>query len=207
MTEMPVTPRSDTVPGWESPVVREEAGLFPWWMVLMLGIVAILFGIAVLAWPHASLKVMAVLVGCWLLLAGFVRIVGAFLPSGSIGRNVLSGVVGLLLVIAGSLCLRDLVTALDVLALMVALTWLFSGLAETTLALQANGATKGWLLVVGLLSVAIGFVFLFVPRLSLASLILFTGISALVLGAGELVVAFQLRTANRRSGSAAVTQA
>jgi uncharacterized membrane protein HdeD (DUF308 family) len=43
------------------------------------------------------------------------------------------------------------------------------------------------------LSIIAGLVFLFTPSLSLAALVLMTGISAIVIGAGELVLAFQLR--------------
>jgi uncharacterized membrane protein HdeD (DUF308 family) len=51
------------------------------------------------------------------------------------------------------------------------------------------------MLVLGVVSVAVGLVFLFVPRFSLASLILLTGISALVIGVGEVILAFRLRRA------------
>jgi len=185
MTEIPAT--------WDSPVVQRES-LFPWWLILSLGIVSVLLGITVLVWPGPSLGVMAVLVGCWLLLSGIARIVGAFLPGG-VGQRVLSAVVGVVLVIAGMICLRNLVTGLAVLALMVAFTWLFGGLAAMVMGFQASGGTRVALIALGTLSALLGLVFLFVPGLSLAGLILLTGISALVVGAGEVVVAFQVRRA------------
>jgi uncharacterized membrane protein HdeD (DUF308 family) len=198
MTEIPTTHTAQTDPAWASPVREQEMvsqrdGLFPWWMVLFLGVISTVFGIAVLVWPGVSLRVLAVLVGVWLLLAGILRIVGAFLPGRGLGRQVLSGIVGVIILIAGTACLRNLVNALAVLALMVALTWLFSGLAETVMAFQATGATRTWLLVTGVLSLLVGLVFLFTPGLSLAALVLMTGISAIVTGVAELVLAFQLR--------------
>jgi uncharacterized membrane protein HdeD (DUF308 family) len=192
MTDIPTAPTST---GWVAPVAREQESLFPWWTLLLLGAVSVLFGIAVLVWPGATLKVLAVLVGIWLLLAGTLRIVGAFLPGRGVGRQVLSGIVGVIVFIGGVVCLRNLVTALAVLALIVSLSWLFSGLSATLMAFQATGATRAGLLIVGILSIIVGLVFLFVPGLTLAAVVLLVGISAIVIGAGELVLAFQLRKA------------
>jgi uncharacterized membrane protein HdeD (DUF308 family) len=128
-----------------------------------------------------------------LLLAGIVRIVGAFLPGRGAGRQVLSGIVGVVLVIGGVACLRDLANGLAILAFLVALTWLFSGLSELAIAFQATGASRLWLGLLGVLSIVAGLVFVFTPNLSLAVLVLMTGISAIVIGLGELVLAFQLR--------------
>jgi uncharacterized membrane protein HdeD (DUF308 family) len=196
MTEIPAVPVASAPPG-DYPVVEDASGLFPWWTVLVLGTVSVLFGLAVLIWPHASLAVLAVLLGCWLLIAGAARIVGAFLPGAGLGSNVLSGVVGVILVIAGALCLRDLASSLAVIAVIVALTWLFSGLSGIVMAFQITGASRAALLVIGALTMLIGIVFLFLPRLSLATLVLTTGLSAIVVGIGELVVAFQLRKTRR----------
>jgi uncharacterized membrane protein HdeD (DUF308 family) len=190
MTELP-TRGPETA--WPSPVTRERADAFAWWTVLILGVVTVVFGAAVLIWPDVTLRGMAVLVGIWLLLAGITRIFGAFLPGGGAGRQVLSGIVGVILFIGGMLCLRNLVNALAILALMVALSWMFGGLAEILMGLAAAGAMRAALIIVGTLSLLAGFVFLFAPRLSLTALVLMTGISAIVIGIGELVVAVQLR--------------
>src|SRR3712207_3127939 len=95
---------TDISAGWGSPAgTRETAGV-PWWIPLVLGLVSIGFGVAVLVWPGPSLGVLAVLVGCWLILSGVARIVGAFLPGG-VAHRVLSAIVGVLLVVAGFACL------------------------------------------------------------------------------------------------------
>jgi uncharacterized membrane protein HdeD (DUF308 family) len=187
---------AESASAWGPPVV-EQGDVFPWWSVAVLGAVSVLLGVVVLVWPGETLRVLAVLVGIWLLVAGVARIFGAFLPGRGVGRAVLSGIVGVLLVIGGVLCLRNLVNGLVVLAVIVALTWMFSGLAEIMLAFAAHGGTRALLLVTGILSVIAGFLFLVWPGLSLTVLIVLTGISAIVIGIGELVVAFQLRKAVR----------
>jgi uncharacterized membrane protein HdeD (DUF308 family) len=162
--------------------------------VLIIGVLGMAFGIAVLAWPDVSLRIMGALAGFWLLLSGITRIIGAFLPgSGSIVGHLFSGIVGVVLLIAGLLCLRDLVTRLSVLALLFTVSWMLGGIAELIMGLQHTGVTRITLIVVGLLSLAAGIAFLVTPELSLATLVILTGVSSLVVGLGEVVLALVLR--------------
>jgi uncharacterized membrane protein HdeD (DUF308 family) len=163
------------------------------WLVFVLGTASILLGIAVLAWPGETVRVLAVLLGIWLMVMGVARIIGAFVSRRGLGRQVLSGIVGVLLVIAGVACLRDVAKGTLVLAFVIALTWIFSGLAELVVAVTATGATRAWLLLVSVLSIAIGFVFLLAPEMSLTVLVILTGVSALLVGIAEVLFAFQLR--------------
>jgi uncharacterized membrane protein HdeD (DUF308 family) len=167
---------------------------FPWWAVLVTGVLGMGFGVAVLVWPDVTLRIMAAMAGIWLLLSGLARIVAAFLPGPrSIGGQLFSGIVGVVVLIAGVLCLRNLVTRLAVLALFFAIAWLLAGLTELLLALQHTGPARVVLIVVGLLSVAAGIVFMVTPHLSLATLVVLTGVSSLVVGFGEVVLALALR--------------
>ncbi|TDO31473.1 HdeD family acid-resistance protein [Paractinoplanes brasiliensis] len=167
---------------------------FPWWAFLFTGLLAVALGVAVLVWPDISLRVMAAMVGIWLFLAGLARILLAFLPSsGSVASHVLSGIVGIVVLIGGLLCLRDLVTRLAVLALIFSTTWILTGLAGVLAGLQATGSRRAALLVAGLLTMVLGGILLFVPSLSLGSLVLLTGLGSLIAGLAEVVLAFVLR--------------
>jgi uncharacterized membrane protein HdeD (DUF308 family) len=169
---------------------------FPWWTVLISGLLGVALGVMVLVWPDITLRVMAALVGIWLFVSGLARIIGAFLPGGgSIARNVLSGVVGIIVLIAGVICLRNVVTRLALLALIFAITWILTGLTMVLVGAQRSGGERVTLVVVGLLALFAGLVFVFAPGLSLTTLVLLTGISSLVVGAAEVVLAFVLRKA------------
>ena len=175
---------------------EERADPTGWQVMVASGTLSIVVGAVMLIWPDATLRVVAALVGIWVLLAGIARILGAFLPGRSLGRHLLSGIVGVLLVVAGVACLRELVNALALLAFVIALTWIFSGLAGIVLGLQTTGAARAWLLAVGILSAGIGVAFLVVPEFSLTALLYLTAGSAIVVGAGELAVAVHLRKAS-----------
>jgi uncharacterized membrane protein HdeD (DUF308 family) len=178
-----------------------------WWLLLILGLTALAAGVAMLVWPGVTARVMAVLLGIWLLVAGIARVLSAFWSGRGVGAQVLSGIVGLLLIAAGVACLRDLVKGLALLATIVALLWLFSGLSELVLAFAAQGATRVWMLVVGIASLLVGVAFLVWPKLSLGALVLITSISALVVGATEVVLAFQVRSARRAMAADRVSAA
>jgi Short repeat of unknown function (DUF308) len=64
-------------------------------------------GIAVLAWPRETLRTLGVLIGIWLTVAGAACVLGAFVSKRGIGRQVLSGTVGVVLLIGGVACLRN----------------------------------------------------------------------------------------------------
>lgn len=183
-----------TTNGWPSTAAELRSIPVPWGTVLATGLLGVAFGAAVLSWPEVSLRIMSALTGVWLLLAGVARIIGAFLPgSGSIARHVLSGIVGVVILIAGLVCLSDLVSRLAVLALLFAVTWILSGLAGIVLGLHRAGPARLGLVCVGLLSCAAGVVFLLAPELSLATLVILTGVSALVVGLAEVALALVLR--------------
>jgi uncharacterized membrane protein HdeD (DUF308 family) len=181
---------------WPGVVAHLRAQPIAWQTVLVSGVLGMAFGAAVLIWPDVSLRIMAALAGVWLFVSGLARIVGAFMPgAGSIARHVLSGIVGIVVLIAGLVCLRNLVTRLAVLALLFATTWILSGITEVVLALQSTGAVRGSLLVVGVLSILAGIVLLVTPSLSLATLVVLTGAGSLLVGLAEVVLAFYLRKA------------
>jgi uncharacterized membrane protein HdeD (DUF308 family) len=178
----------DTVSG-----STEERLAVPFWQVIVLGVATALFGLAVLVWPQATLRTFGVLVGVWLMVVGVTRILGAFSSERGTGRQVLSGTVGVILLIGGVACLRNVATGVLVLAFVIALAWILSGVAECVIAFRAAGSARMWLIVLGVVSIAAGLVFLLWPSLSLATIVIMTGISGLIIGVGEIAFAFQAR--------------
>ena len=204
MTEIPATSAAGA-PGQDpslrstltsGQVVVRESGLFPWWSLLLLGALTLLLGIVVLAWPGSTLHVLGVIVGIWMLVAGVMRIVNAFVRGQGVGRQVLSGIVGVVLVLGGLACLRDIATSLVALALIVALSWMLSGIAEIVMAVDASGSSRIWSLVLGVVSAGLGLIFLFFPGLSLAALVLTTGIGLIATGAVQIVLGITMRRAH-----------
>src|SRR4051794_876841 len=90
-----------TAPVVTGPVQVEDDGP-GFGLVVAMGITSIVFGLVVLVWPDVTVRAYAVLAGFWLLAAGVARVVSAFRPDRGLGRQVLSGIVGVVLFCAGA---------------------------------------------------------------------------------------------------------
>ncbi|WP_204294566.1 HdeD family acid-resistance protein [Actinoplanes campanulatus] len=185
---------TDVEQTWPDPIVEVRRQPFPWWTLLITGLLAIALGLTVLIWPDISLRIMVALTGIWLFFGGLAQIIGAFLPTGAgVARSLLSGIVGVIVLIGGLVCLRNLVTGLAVLAVIFATTWILSGLALLLGAATAHGPIRAALIIVGALSMIIGIVFVLTPSLSLGTLVLLTGAGSLLTGLAEVGLALYLR--------------
>ncbi len=170
-----------------------SAAVVPFWQTLALGVVTALFGIAVLVWPGETLRVLGALVGVWLVVAGAMRVAAALTEHHGLGRRLLTGVVGAVMVVGGVACLRNVATGVTLLALVVGLAWLLTGISEIGIGLMTHGRTRRWLTTMGVVSLVVGLVFVVWPSASLAAIVLLTGISALLIGCMEVVFAFMMR--------------
>jgi uncharacterized membrane protein HdeD (DUF308 family) len=170
-----------------------ESALFPWWSVLLAGVLSVLLGIVVLAWPEASLRVIAALLGVGLLLGGVGRIFNSLTDGRSVCRRVRAGLAGVLLLLGGIVSLSSVATSLAVLSLLVAGIWLLTGLARTMTSTRATGTSRQRLLATGMLSIGVGVIFVSAPTVSLLTLILAIGGALVVTGAIQVVVGMNLR--------------
>lgn len=173
---------------------RAEAAV-PFWQLLVTGVVTFLFGVALLIEPGVTLRVLGVLAGAWLIVLGVMRLFGVFNRGHGLTQQVLDGALGVILLVAGFSCLRNAAAGAVALSIIIGLAWLLSGFAELLIGTMSRGRHRLWLFVLAGASIVVGLVFLIWPGLSVTALVLLTAITALVLGAGEIVVAFEARHA------------
>jgi uncharacterized membrane protein HdeD (DUF308 family) len=166
-----------------------------WGWVLFFGIVTLLAGIAVLAWPGATLLVIAVLFGVQLIIAGIFRFVAAFATEdASGGTRALLALLGVLSVIIGLWAVRHVLLTLLALVVLLGIFWVVNGAIELFTALSHRGMPeRGWTAAMGVLSILAGIVVLIYPGPSLLTLSIVLGIWLLVYGVMEIMAAFRLR--------------
>jgi uncharacterized membrane protein HdeD (DUF308 family) len=171
-----------------------------WGWILAYGIITLLAGIAVLAWPGETLLVIAVLFGIQLIVSGVFRFVAAFASTDITGgTRVLLALLGVLSVIVGLWAVRHVLLTLLALVLLLGIFWVVNGAIEIFTALsQREMPERGWTVGMGILSVIAGIVVLAYPGLSLVSLAVILGIWLVVFGAMEMVAAFRVRLPGRR---------
>jgi uncharacterized membrane protein HdeD (DUF308 family) len=166
-----------------------------WGWVLAYGVLTLLAGIAVLAWPSETLLVIAVLFGIQLIISGIFRFVGA-LASDDLtgGTRVMLALLGVLSIIIGLWAVRHAVLTLVALIVFLGIFWVVNGLIEIFAALSHRDMPdRGWSVLMGVLSAIAGIIVLAYPGLTLVGLAVILGIWLLVFGILEIVAAFRLR--------------
>ncbi|MEP7332449.1 MAG: DUF308 domain-containing protein [Terracoccus sp.] len=188
-----MTPPSPTVPhrsaGAMSMPTMGPAGIG-------MGVLSIVLGILVLVWPGATLLVVAVLFGIQLIVLGALRIaLSSVAPADPPWLKPLVIVMGVLTVIAGVICLLRPGTSLLVIAIVLAIGWIFEGVAALAQAFMADRSVGARILFIisGIISVLAGLVVAIFPGSSLVLLTRFGGILLVVIGIAEVIAAFMAR--------------
>jgi uncharacterized membrane protein HdeD (DUF308 family) len=155
------------------------------------GALAIVLGILVLVWPAASLGLIATLVGLYFLISGAIRLGrGIFMKGASTGSRVLGILLGVLLVIAGIVAIRNPLGTLVVLSMVIGISWIVEGVAA--LVDTASDSSKWFGTLFGVLSVVAGIVVLLSPLDSIALLAIVAGAFLVVSGVMQVIQAFTL---------------
>ena len=167
---------------------------------MALGIISLLAGGAVLAWPGRTLIVVAVLFGIQLVVTGIFRFVAAFASEDLTGgTRVLLAVLGVLSLIIGLYAVRHVLVTLLALALLLGIYWIVNGAVELFMALSAHRVPgRGWIVVMGVLSVLAGLLVLVYPAISLLTLVVVLSVWLLVLGLMKITLAIRARSPGRR---------
>ena len=166
-----------------------------WGWVLAYGIITLVAGIVVLAWPGETLLVIAVLFGIQLIVSGIFRFVGALAVDDLTGgTRVLLALLGVLSIIIGLWAVRHVLLTLLALVVFLGIYWIVNGAIEVFTALTHTAMPdRGWTAVMGLLSIVAGIIVLAFPGLTLLGLAVILGIWLLVFGAMEVAAAFRVR--------------
>jgi uncharacterized membrane protein HdeD (DUF308 family) len=162
-------------------------------------IASIIMGLVLLIWPGHTLSLVAALIGVWLCLVGIVRLVEASMTRGSTrNTRVLTAAVGLLYLVIGIICLRNLLGSIALLASVIGIMWVIGGVIEMIAAFsRGSGWGKVGGLILGLASMIVGFVLLVWPQQSLTVIVWVVGLWLLAIGVIQLVLAFTAHRAGR----------
>ena len=167
-----------------------------WWVPVLRGIAAIVFGVIAFVYPGLTVAVLVLLFGAWVLVDGVFRIVGAIGHRASDPEWGFHLIIGILGIIVGLLAFHAPgVTALA-LVIYIAAWVLMIGATEIAFAIKVRREVKGeWLLILlGLLSIAFAVLLLWNPLLGAATLIWLIAWYAIVFGILGIILGFRLRS-------------
>ena len=167
-----------------------------WWLFLLRGIVAIVFGVLALAWPGATLALLTAFIAAYALVDGIVALMYAFQLRPTFDRWWALLIQGLISAAFGVLAFINPALSVAYIVIMVALWMLFASIALFLLARaqRAMGGSSGWSILGAILSLTLAVVAIAYPGLTLAAVIALIAWFALVTGAVHLVVAFRVRS-------------
>jgi uncharacterized membrane protein HdeD (DUF308 family) len=167
-----------------------------WWLLLLRGIVAIIFGILAFVMPGITLLTLIILYGAFVLVDGILAVGAAIWGegrAGNAGPRWWLAVVGILGIIAGILTfVWPGITAL-VLLIFIGVWSLLNGIFTIigAIRLRKEIDDEWWLVLSGALSVLFGLAVLIMPGAGALAVIWLIGIYAILYGI--LLVAFSFR--------------
>jgi uncharacterized membrane protein HdeD (DUF308 family) len=170
-----------------------------WQAVLLIGVAAIIFGLIALLWPTATLLVLGVLFGIYLVVSGIMQLVAAFGTHTDTGLRVMAFISGAISILLGLFCFRGALESILLLAIWIGIAWLFRGVSQLAAASSdQHMPARGWAMFSGALGILAGIVVLSSPLNSIWVLTLFGGIWLIVTGIAEIATALQIRADAKR---------
>lgn len=161
--------------------------------LLIAGLVAIGFGIAVLAWPTKAAVALTGVIAIYTITAGIVYIALGFFAKGlGVGGRIGHVLLGVLYLVAGFYAFSSLQQTAAFLALfltiMIGVLWIIEGF--TALFTLGRSASKVWSIIFAIISVFAGATLLSSPLWGAVFLWWFLGISLIVLGVLNVIRSF-----------------
>ncbi len=166
-----------------------------WWVFLLRGLAAVIFGILALVWPGLTLFVLIIAFGIWVIFDGVVEIWNGFTNREGHDRwwvDILLGIVG---IVAGILII-SLPGITAVVAMYYIGAWMVvTGILQIIYAIKLREEISGeWFLILtGVLSVILGIIFFIFPGSGAVSLVWLIAIYAIVFGIILVIFSFRAR--------------
>jgi uncharacterized membrane protein HdeD (DUF308 family) len=163
-----------------------------WWVLVLVGVLSVLVGIAALVLPGPTLLVVGILFGANLLVWGFFMLVMGFGEHLGVAHTLLRVIVGVLGILAGLVCLVHPGTGVVAVLLATSFWFILTGIADLVGGMHR---TEGrWLsILLGVIGIAAGVVIVANPAVGLTTLVLLVGIGFLAGGVVEVAAGLALR--------------
>jgi uncharacterized membrane protein HdeD (DUF308 family) len=164
-----------------------------WPAVMLIAILTLALGVVVLVWPSETLVVVSVVLGIQLLLFGLFRLIRAFATDTE--QPVLSALVGILVMIAGVIVVRNPFETVAVLAVILGVAWIVGGAVDVVAAIAGLGEqSRFWTAFGGLLTLAAGIIVVAWPAPTVTVIAWISGLYLVIFGLYLAASAWTLRS-------------
>lgn len=168
---------------------------FPWWLLLLQGIIALILGIYLLAYPAQTLMVIITFLGAYWLVSGFFNLISIGWDRSNWGWKIVLGILG---VIAGLAILAYPIYSTLLVPYLFTVMVGFLGLVYGGVALLGGLTGKGWGVgILGVLSIIFGCLILAEPVAATIAVPFVFGIFGVIFGFAAIVGSFMVRSAQK----------
>lgn len=172
-----------------------------WGLVVAQGVLAILFGIAALFWPGATLVIIVILFAVFVLVWGIVNFVHSLISMGRVSTWWLELIFSLLTIGLGVYLLRNTLVSIGLFILLVGFTFVARGAVDLLKAFLSHDRevkdTRLLHVIGGLLGIVAGVIVLSQPAASGVAIVWIMGLYAVLQGALVIAVSMKLRPPQR----------
>lgn len=177
-----------------------DVGRAVWWLVLIRGVLAVLFGLFALFSPAGALLALVYVFGAYAVLDGITAVVAGVRHRHQEAHWVWHLVQGVISILAGVVAFIWPGGTVVAILLVIAFWSIVAGLTQIMESFgmrRLGSSTWGWMLAAGILSVLFGIVLVVQPGAAAITLLWLVGIYAVIFGVIIVVWAFRLRGAVR----------
>jgi uncharacterized membrane protein HdeD (DUF308 family) len=177
-----------------------------WWIVLLRGVLAILFGIAAIAWPGVTLATFTTFFAAYVLIDGIFDVVHAIRHRKDLehwGLELIAGITGIAFgAFALSVPLASTVAAGLIIAFFVATWAIVTGVLRIVMAIRLRKEIEGeWLLgLSGAVAILLGIWIMLNPAAGVLAMITMIGVFAIVFGLLLVMLAFRVKKLGKQIG-------
>lgn len=156
--------------------------------LVVVAVVGLVLGLIGIVFPGATILTVAILFGIYLIASGVFRITAAFISARlSTGLRWLTAILGLLVLVAGVICLSNPFNSLVVLAFVIGIGWIAEGVVDFMAGLR-NAVTPRFLAFLsGIISIAAGVAMFVLPAAGLVTLVTIGSILLIVVSVTTLL--------------------
>jgi uncharacterized membrane protein HdeD (DUF308 family) len=174
-----------------------------WWVAILRGVAAIIFGVLALTWPGITLAVLIILFGAYAFADGVFALVHAISgrdEAESVWVLLLEGLIG---IGVGLLTFFEPAITGIILLFYIAAWSLTTGVLEIVGAINLRKRVSGeiWMLLSGIASIIFALILLVHPGVGALAVVWLIGAYAMVFGAILVALGFRLRGAGQTAGN------
>jgi len=178
-------------------VVEEDFSPVNWWIFLLQGLIAVIFGVILMLWAPAFIDIISYFFGALIVIYSISVIIKGAIGQESGKSRILLIVLGIIGALVGILVLMNIEIMWLTIAVFIALWAILSGLGDLWLGFTAE-KESGWyrllLIITGIIALAIGIFVIMMPIMTEIVLLQVLGAFIFIFGIVGIVTGFVVQT-------------